>query len=627
MSAVNHSFQAEVSQVLRLVIHSLYSNQEIFLRELISNSSDALDKRRFSALQAPELWNADEPLKVRLVPNKEQGTLTIWDNGIGMSEEELKQSLGTIAWSGSREFLKKLEGQSAEARDLPQLIGQFGVGFYSSFLVAERVEVISRAAGSDKAQRWESTGEGGFSIDEAERAAVGTSIILHLKKESLEYADPYRLRQLVERYSDYLSYPIELLKTGTEDEFEPINRGTALWQRSPKDVTAEQYDELYKHLTHDWTAPLLHRHFRIEGTQEFSGLVYVPGRAQMDLFEPDAKHGVRLHVRRVMVMESCEELLPRWLRFVRGVVDSEDLPLNVSREILQDSKIVRTIRKQLQNQVLDALGELAQDKPAEYEKFWGLFGAVLKEGLHFDPETGEKLTKLLRYESAAGGKISLQQYVDAAPADQPAIYYIVAPSKAVATQSPHLERVRQKGYDVLLMTDAVDPFAVSALTEYGGKPIVSVASPDLKLGDEEAQKKAEENQTKEQTALLERFGAVLKEHVSSVKASSRLLDSPACLIVPEGGLPPQIERMIRAQGRDVPRSPRILELNLEHPLLKNLQRLEDASPGGEKVQEWMQLIYEQALLAEGSPLDDPSGFAKRLTKLFTTASEQEAAGS
>jgi molecular chaperone HtpG len=624
MSAVSHSFQAEVSQVLRLVIHSLYSNKEIFLRELVSNASDALDKRRFSALQTAGLWNADEPLKVRLIPNKEQGTLTIWDNGIGMNEEELKQSLGTIAWSGSREFLKKLEGQSAESRDLPQLIGQFGVGFYSSFLVADRVEVVSRAAGTEKAHRWESTGEGGFSIDEAERPAAGTSIILHLKPEALEYADPYRLRQLVERYSDYLSYPIELLKTGTQEEFESINRGTALWQRSPKEVTAEQYDELYKHLTHDWTAPLLHRHFRIEGTQEFSGLVYVPGRAQMDLFEPDAKHGVRLHVRRVLVMESCEELVPRWLRFVRGVVDSEDLPLNVSRDVLQDSKIVRTIKKQLQNQVLDALGELAQDKPAEYEKFWGLFGPVLKEGLHFDPETGEKLNKLLRYESAATGKlVSLQQYLDAAPADQPAIYYVVAPSKGVATQSPHLEQVRKKGYDVLLMTDAVDPFAVSALTEFSGKPIVSVASPDLKLGDEAEQKQAEESQTKEQTALLERFGVVLKEHVSSVKASSRLLDSPACLIVPEGGLPPQIERLIRAQGRDVPRSPRILELNLEHPLLKNLQRLEDSAPGSEKVQEWMQLIYDQALLAEGSPLDDPAGFAKRLTKLFTVASGKE----
>ena len=419
MSAVSHSFQAEVSQVLRLVIHSLYSNQEIFLRELLSNASDALDKRRFSALQAPELWSTDEPLKVRLIPNKEQGTLTIWDNGIGMNEEELKQSLGTIAWSGSREFLKKLEGKSPDTKDLPQLIGQFGVGFYSSFLVSERVEVVSRAAGTDKAHRWESTGEGGFSIDEAERESVGTSIVLHLKKESLEYADPYRLRQLVERYSDYLSYPIELLKTGTDGEFEPINRGTALWQRSPKDVTAEQYEELYKHLTHDWQAPLLHRHFRIEGTQEFSGLVYVPSRVQFDLFEPDAKHGVRLHVRRVMVMDSCEELVPRWLRFVRGVVDSEDLPLNVSRELLQDSKIVRTIRKQLQNQVLDALADLAKEKPAEYEKFWGLFGVVLKEGLHFDPETGEKLTKLLRYESAATGKLtSLDQYLEAAPADQ-----------------------------------------------------------------------------------------------------------------------------------------------------------------------------------------------------------------
>jgi molecular chaperone HtpG len=624
MSAVNHSFQAEVSQVLRLVIHSLYSNQEIFLRELLSNASDALDKRRFSALQRPELWTGDEPLKVRLSPNKEQGTLTLWDNGIGMTDEELKQSLGTIAWSGSREFLKKLEGQSAEA--LPQLIGQFGVGFYSAFLVSDRVEVVSRAAGAEKAHRWESTGEGGFTIDEAERDSVGTSIILHLKKDALEYADPYRLRQLVERYSDYLSYPIELQKTGKEDEFEAINRGTALWQRSPKDVTEEQYQELYKHLTHDWQPALLHRHFRIEGTQEFSGLVYVPSRAQMDLFEPDAKHGVRLHVRRVMVMESCEELVPRWLRFVRGVVDSEDLPLNVSRELLQDSKIVLTIKKTLQNQVLDALADLAKDKPEEYEKFWGLFGAVLKEGLHFDPETGEKLNKLLRYESAATGKlVSLDQYLEAAPADQQAIYYVTAPSKAVASQSPFLEKVRQKGYDVLLMTDPVDPFAVSGLTEYGGKKVTSVASPDLKLGDEPEQK-PEDTQTKEQTALLDRFGAVLKDHVSSVKASSRLLDSPACLIVPEGGLPPQIERLIRAQGRELPKSQRILELNLEHPLLRNLQKLEDASPGSERVQEWMHLVYDQALLAEGSPIEDPAAFAKRLTKLFTSASEKEAAG-
>jgi molecular chaperone HtpG len=623
MSAVNHSFQAEVSQVLRLVIHSLYSNQEIFLRELLSNASDALDKRRFSALQRPELWSGDEPLKVRLIPNQEQGTLTLWDNGIGMTDEELKQSLGTIAWSGSREFLKKLEGQTSES--LPQLIGQFGVGFYSAFLVSDRVEVVSRAAGAEKAHRWESTGEGGFTIDEAERDSVGTSIILHLKKDALEYADPYRLRQLVERYSDYLSYPIELQKTGKEGEFEPINRGTALWQRSPKDVTEEQYQELYKHLTHDWQPARLHRHFRIEGTQEFSGLVYVPSRPQMDLFEPDAKHGVRLHVRRVMVMESCEELVPRWLRFVRGVVDSEDLPLNVSRELLQDSKVVRTIKKTLQNQVLDALADLAKDKPEEYEKFWVVFGAVLKEGLHFDPETGDKLNKLLRYESAATGKlVSLDQYLEAAPAEQQAIYYVTAPSKAVASQSPFLEKVRQKGYDVLLMTDAVDPFAVSGLTEYGGKKIVSVASPDLKLGDEPEQK-PEETQTKEQTALLDRFGAVLKEQVSSVKASSRLLDSPACLIVPEGGLPPQIERLIRAQGRELPKSQRILELNLEHPLLKNLQKLEDAAPGSERVQEWMHLVYDQALLAEGSPIEDPAAFAKRLTKLFTSASEKEAA--
>jgi molecular chaperone HtpG len=624
MNASSHSFQAEVSQVLRLVIHSLYSNQEIFLRELISNASDALDKRRFSALQSPELLAESETLKVRLIPNQEQGTLTIWDNGIGMGEEELKQSLGTIAWSGSREFLKKLETPSAEARDVPQLIGQFGVGFYSAFLVAERVEVISRAAGTAKAYRWESTGEGGFTIDEAERADAGTSIVLHLKKEAHEYLEPYRLRQLVERYSDYLAYPIESLKSGSKDEFEPINRGTALWQRAPKDVTQEQYDELYKHLTRDFEPALGHRHFRIEGTQLFTGLVFVPGRAQFDLFEPDAKHGVRLHVRRVLVMESCEELLPRWLRFVRGVVDSEDLPLNVSREVLQDSKIVRVIRKQVQNQVLDLLGELASERPADYQKFWGVFGSVLKEGLHFDPELSERLGKLLRYESAQTGKlISLDEYLAAAPADQPAIYYVTAPSKAVASQSPHLERVRQKGYDVLFMTDAVDPFAVAALSEYAGKPVVSVASPDLKL-DEAQEKEAEAAQSSGQTALLESFGKVLAEHVASVKASARLLDSPACLIVPDGGLSPHIERMIRAQGRELPKSRRILELNLEHPLLKNLQRLADAAPGSDGVQEWMHLIYDQALLAEGSPIDDPTAFAKRLTRLFTTASAQEA---
>jgi molecular chaperone HtpG len=326
-----------------------------------------------------------------------------------------------------------------------------------------------------------------------------------------------------------------------------------------------------------------------------------------------------------MVMESCEELVPRWLRFVRGVVDSEDLPLNVSREVLQDSKIVRTIRKQVQNQVLDLLAEIAKDKPADYEKFWATFGSVLKEGLHFDPETGEKLTKLLRYESAATGKlVSLDQYLEAAPAGQKAIYYVTAPSKSVASQSPHLEQVRKKGYDVLLMTDAVDPFAVSGLTEYAGKPVVSVASPDLEL-EEGDDKKPEAEKTKEQTALLDRFGSVLAEQVKSVKASTRLHDSPACLIVPDGGLPPQIERLLRAQGRELPKSQRILELNLEHPLLKNLQRLEDATPGSEKVQEWMHLIYDQALLAEGSPLEDPAAFAKRLTKLFTTASEQEVA--
>jgi molecular chaperone HtpG len=621
MSAVSHSFQAEVSQVLRLVIHSLYSNKDIFLRELLSNASDALDKRRFSALQAPELWNADEPLKVRLIPDKEQGTLTIWDSGIGMNAQELEKSLGTIAWSGSREFLSQLQNQKNDGRELPQLIGQFGVGFYSAFLVAEKVRVESRAAGDAAAHRWESSGEQGFTIEPAERESVGTSVILYLKPEARDYLDPYRLRQLVERYSDYLSYPIELLEHGTQDKFETINRGTALWQRSPKEVTKEQYEELYRHLTHDWEPPLGYRHFRMEGTQQFAGLVYVPGRAQFDLFEPDAKHGVRLHVRRVLIMESCEELVPRWLRFARGVVDSEDLPLNVSREVLQDSRVVRTIKKQLQNQVLDLLSEMAKERPDDYRKFWQVFGAVLKEGLHFEPDAQERLAPLLRYESAASGElVSLDTYLERAPREQPAIFYVTAPARSVAIASPHLERVRAKGYDVLLMTDAVDPFVVASLTEYAGKPVVSVAAPELNLGGEPEKPPAE---TKQQSALLERFGRVLSEQVASVKASNRLLDSPACLIVPEGGLSPYIERLLRAQGRELPKTRRVLELNLEHPLLKNLERLEERAPGSEAVQDWMRLIYDQALLAEGSPLEDPTGFAKRLTRLFTAASERE----
>ncbi len=635
MQPTHHPFQAEVSQVLSLVIHSLYSNKEIFLRELVSNASDALDKRRFAALQDPTLLNDGEQLEIRIIPDPDAGTLTIWDNGVGMSEEELKKNLGTIAWSGSREFLDKLKAAQSAGSDLPRLIGQFGVGFYSSYLVADRVSVTSRAAGSEQAFSWESTGEDGFSIAPAERASVGTSVVLHLKSDQREYVENGRLRQLVQHYSDYVAHPILLPKVelgekpaeGAErpPELEAVNRASALWQRSPKDVTKEQYVEFYKHLTHEWEEPLGYRHFQIEGAQMFTGLLFLPSRAPFDLFDPEAHHGLRLHVRRVFVMQDCEDLVPRWLRFMRGVVDSEDLPLNVSRETLQDSRIIKAMKKQVVHQSLELLGEIAGERKDDYLKFWEHFGVVLKEGLYFEPEHKEKLEKLVRFESSAkGALLSLDEYVAEMPAEQSAIYYLIGPSQKAAASSPHLERVRKAGFDVLLLTDAVDSFAITALSEYAGKPLISVTAADLKL--DKAEEKSDESETKPEevkAGLLERFRDILKGKVVEVRASKRLLDSPACLVQPEGALPPHIERLLRQQKRDVPSARRILELNLTHPLVKSVTELDEREPGSERVREWLELLHDQALLAEGSPIEDPAGFAKNLTRLLTRAAERE----
>jgi len=619
--STRHEFQAEVSQVLRLVIHSLYSNKEIFLRELVSNASDALDRRRFLAIGQPELLGEEEKLKIRLIPDRAAGTLTIWDNGVGMDEEELKRSLGTVAWSGSREFLERV-ASSAGGQDLPKLIGQFGVGFYSAYLVAARVTVTSRKAGADTAFRWDSTGEDGFTIEPAERESVGTSVVLHLRDDQREYLEPQRLRNLVRRYSDYIPYPIELAKeTGASESGEIVNRASALWHRPPKDVSREEYVEFYKHLTHDWEEPLAHRHFHIEGTSMFSGLVFVPKRAPFDLLDPEPTHGVRLHVRRVLVMENAPELVPRWLRFIRGVIDSEDLPLNVSRELLQDSRLVRIIQKQIVHQTLELLAELARERPADYAAFFRTFGMVLKEGFHFDPEHKDQLARLCRFDSAArGAPISLDEYVQAMPEGQPAIYYLTAASQKLAASSPHLERVRASGYDVLLLSDPVDPFVMERLTEYEGKPLVSVTSPDLRLPA------APEAPPAGKTPLCERFERVLKERVTEVKASSRLTDSPACLVVAEGALAPHLERLLRASGKDVPASRRILELNLEHPLVRRVAELDAREPGSQRVADWIELLYDQALLSEGSPLEDPGGFARRLSTVLTAAAEHQLAG-
>src|SRR5450432_79225 len=625
--ATTHSFKAEVSQVLHLVVNSLYSHKEVFLRELVSNASDALDKRRFEALTHPELATSNE-LKIQISADRDASTLTI--SGIGMTAAELEQNLGTIARSGTREFLTKVS-RAKEAGDQGlQLIGQFGVGFYSAYLVADRVDVITRHAGEEQAQRWSSDAQESFTIEPATRAEAGTTLVLHVKDEQKEFLSEGRLRELVRRYSDYIGHPIELGVTPKDKEgaakepvFERINQASALWQRTPSDVTEEQYTEFYRHLTHDYEPPLGHRHFKVEGTQLFAGLLFLPKRAPFDLYDPAAKHGIRLHVRRVFVMEDCAELLPNFLRFVRGVVDSEDLPLNVSRELLQDSKLVRVIKKQVVNHSLSMIEELAGKDAAVFAKFWADFGAVVKEGLHFESEHRERIAKIVRYESSTQpGLTTLGEYVSRMKEGQKAIYYATGSSRTLLDSSPHLEALKKRGYEVLFMTDGVDPFAVTSLGEFDGKQLVSAMDENLDLAEEELsdeQRAAETEQKKQAEPLVERFKAVLASKVGEVRLSTRLTDSPVCLVIPEGGMAPHIERLMMARQLGMPAQKRILELNPGHPLIQNLERRDRENPGN--VAAWIELLYDQALIAEGSPLDNPAAFAHRLTTLLTSASE------
>lgn len=621
--AQTHSFQAEVGAVLRLVVNSLYSHKEVFIRELVSNASDALDRLRFESITNSDLVSEGEQFRILLSVDPEARTLTIDDNGIGMSAEELTSNLGTIARSGTREFLKRLE-QAREAQSSSiQLIGQFGVGFYSAYLVADRVEVVSRKAGTTEAYRWSSDGKDGFVVEPAERADHGTTLILHLKEDQSEFLQEYRLRSLIERYSDYINHPIEFLKKdpkADEQKTERLNRANALWQRNPKEVTAEQYEEFYKHLTHDWEPPVAHRHFQVEGTQMFTGLLFLPKHPPFDLFDPSSKHGVRLHVQRVLIMENSEELLPKWLRFLRGVVDSEDLPLNVSREMLQDSRAVRTIKKQIVNHALSMLEELERDKPTEYDAFWESFGAVLKEGLHFDPEDKDRIAKLLRFASSTeSGNVSLSSYVARMKAEQPAIYYAIGPSLSVLAASPHLESLRAKGYEVLLLTDPVDPFVMSNLPEFDGKPVKDAMAAGLDLSDKKDEKADSKEDDKE--PLFDKMKEILGERVKEVRISKRLADSPVCLVSPEGALSPHIERMLRARQMDMPETKRVLEVNRDHAVIIGLRKLFLIEPNSTKLGEWVELLYDQALIAEGSPPADPGQFAKRMARLLSDAAE------
>ncbi len=630
-SAQEHKFQAEVSKVLDIVIHSLYSHREIFLRELISNGADAIDKLRFRGVTEHDLIGDDKDLEIRIVPDRTARTLTISDNGVGMTQEELVKNLGTIAHSGSREFLEVLKKQGVGSNG-PELIGQFGVGFYSAFIVANLVEVTSRAAGTDQAFVWKSDARERFTVEPATApAGRGTSITLHMKDDCLEFLDEWRLRELVRKYSDFVSFPIKLEVTrevGEKDDKHPVkstetvNRASALWKRPKSEIKPEDYVEFYKHLTHDTEAPADTVHFSIEGTLSYTGLLFIPKHAPFDMFDRDRKRGARLYVKRVFIMEDCEDVIPEYLRFVRGVIDSEDLPLNVSRELLQEDRVVKAMRKTVTAKVLAALEYMAESKAEEYRTVFGVFGAVLKEGLHFDWENKDRIAKLVRYASSREEFTSLADYVKRMKEGQDAIYYAFGASRKAVEGSPHIEALIKRGFEVLYMTDPIDEWAVESIREFEGKKLVSAMKEDLDLETEEKDgEKAEDTKAKTSrlASLIDRTEDILEDHVKEVRISTRLTDSPCCLVVPEGGLHSHIERMLRSQGRDVPEAKRILEINADHPVIKRLHILNELDPMGDRLKDLVHLLYDQALLAEGSPIADPHQFARRMSELMTQA--------
>jgi molecular chaperone HtpG len=615
-------FQAEVKQLLHLMIHSLYSNREIFLRELISNASDACDKLRFEALHNAGLFESDPDLKIKVSYDRAARTLTVTDNGIGMSREEAVNHLGTIAKSGTREFFSQLTGdQQKDAR----LIGQFGVGFYSSFIVADRVTVLSRRAGlaADQGVRWESDGSGEFTVETIERPARGTEIVLHLKEGQDEFLSGWRLREIVRKYSDHIVQPIfmkkEEWKDGKQvltDEEERVNQASALWARPKSEISDEQYQEFYKHVAHDFEAPLAWLHARVEGRQDYTQLLYIPAHAPFDLWDRQQRHGVKLYVRRVFVMDDAEQLLPAYLRFVRGVVDSDDLPLNVSREILQESKDIEAIRAGCTKKVLGLLEDLAENQKEKYAAFWKEFGRVLKEGVGEDPANREKIAGLLRFASTHADteeqSVSLADYIGRMKEGQQKIYYVTADSFTTAKHSPHLEIFRKKGIEVLLLFERVDEWMLGFLTEYRGKPLQSVAKGDLDLGklEDEAEKKAQEEQAGAFKDLVEKIKASLGERVKEVRLTHRLTDSPACLVADEHDLGGNLARILKAAGQKVPSSKPILEINPEHPLVQRLKREE------KRFDDWSAVLFDQALLAEGGQLEDPAAFVKRVNALM-----------
>jgi molecular chaperone HtpG len=608
-------FQTEVRQLLKLMIHSLYSNKEIFLRELISNASDAADKLRFEALAVPDLLGEDTDLKIRIEFDKDNNTITVIDNGIGMSRDELVEHLGTIARSGTSEFLQQMTGD--QQKDA-QLIGQFGVGFYSTFIVADKVAVESRRAGlaADESVRWESDGQGEFTIENIERSERGTTVTLHLKEGESEFAEPLRIENLIRTYSDHIAFPVTLAST-TEKDQEPrlVNAATALWTRSRSEIDDDEYKEFYKHLSHDFSDPVTWSHNRVEGKREYTSLLYIPANAPFDLWNRDVPRGLKLYVQRVFIMDDAEQFLPLYLRFVKGVVDSSDLPLNISRELLQQNPELTAMRSALTRRVLDMLGKMASKAPEDYARFWGEFGQVLKEGVVEDHGNVDKLAGLLRFSSTHtqgdAQDQSLQDYVERASKDQDKIYYLLAENHATAAASPHIEGLTDKGIEVLLLTDRIDAWLVDSLNEYDGKTLVDAGRADIELPEGEG-KITQEAMDDENKPLLKKVKKVLQDRVEAVQVSRRLVESPACVVAGESELNPQLRRMLEASGQSLPESKPILEINIEHPLVLRLSAETDDKRFGEIAK----IVLDHALLAEGSQLDNPAEYVKRMNALL-----------
>jgi molecular chaperone HtpG len=636
MITQKHEFKTEVKQILDLMIHSLYSHKEVFLRELISNASDAIDKARYEALTTPDIAEGGDEWKIKITADKEAGTLTISDNGIGMTEAEIINALGTIAHSGTKEFIKAL--QEANAAGNPELIGQFGVGFYSSFMVADKVTVISRKAGykDTKAVIWESTSDGSFTVGETEKETKGTDVILHIKEDEKKYLEPWEIRSIVKKYSDFIEHPIVMdvekeeesslekgkkIKVKTEDT---LNSQKALWLKGKDEITQEEHNEFYRHISHDFSDPSKIIHYKAEGTSEFTALLYIPSKAPYGILYRDYKMGPALYVKRVQIMDHCEDLIPPYLRFIKGVIDSSDLPLNVSREMLQNNRQVEVIKKSLSKKIVDTLAEMKQNEYDKYISFYKEFGRVLKEGLHYDFSKRESIADLLLFESTkteSGKFTTLQNYIEGMKENQEAIYYITAQTRQEALQSPYLENFIDKGYEVLIMTDEIDDLLMSGL-EYKGKKLKSVIKGDIKL--EEKDKKELEAETKEFAGLINLIKDALKDDIKDARLSSRLKDSPCCLVSDEGDIDPQMEKVFRAMGQEPPVSKRILEINAGHPLFSAMKAAYEKNSASVELAENIRLLYDQALILEGSKPKNPAEFAKAVAKLMAAAIEKNA---